>query len=47
VLLTHLASHVQPLLRYRLDDAVRITGERCPCGCALAVIGCEAQHTRW
>jgi phenylacetate-coenzyme A ligase PaaK-like adenylate-forming protein len=38
VLLTHLANHVQPLLRYRLDDAVRFTGERCPCGCALPVI---------
>ena len=38
VLLTHLANHVQPLLRYRLDDAVRFSGERCPCGCRLPVI---------
>jgi len=38
VLLTHLANHVQPLLRYRLDDAVRFSGERCACGCALPVI---------
>lgn len=38
VLLTNLANHVQPLLRYRLDDAVRFTGERCGCGCALPVI---------
>jgi phenylacetate-coenzyme A ligase PaaK-like adenylate-forming protein len=38
VLLTHLANHVQPLLRYRLDDSIRFTGERCPCGCALPVI---------
>ena len=47
VLLTHLANHVQPLLRYRLDDAVRITGERCPCGCALAVIEVQGRsgHT--
>ncbi|HEU5293195.1 MAG TPA: phenylacetate--CoA ligase family protein [Burkholderiaceae bacterium] len=38
VLLTHLANHVQPLLRYRLEDAVRFTGERCACGSALPVI---------
>jgi len=38
VLLTHLANHVQPLLRYRLDDAIRFTGERCACGCAFPVI---------
>jgi phenylacetate-CoA ligase len=29
---------VQPLLRYRLDDSVRITAERCACGCAFPVI---------
>jgi len=47
VLLTHLANHVQPLLRYRLDDAVRFTGERCPCGCAFAVIEVQGRsgHT--
>ena len=47
VLLTHLANHVQPLLRYQLDDAVRFTGERCPCGCALAVIEVQGRsgHT--
>jgi phenylacetate-coenzyme A ligase PaaK-like adenylate-forming protein len=38
VLLTHLANHVQPLLRYRLDDSVRFTAEGCPCGCAFPVI---------
>ncbi|MCG3188735.1 MAG: hypothetical protein LKCHEGNO_00868 [Burkholderiaceae bacterium] len=38
VLLTNLANHVQPLLRYRLDDAVRFTGESCPCGAHLPVI---------
>jgi phenylacetate-coenzyme A ligase PaaK-like adenylate-forming protein len=38
VLLTHLANHVQPLLRYRLDDAIRFTGQRCACGCAFPVI---------
>ena len=47
VLLTHLANHVQPLLRYRLDDAVRFTGERCRCGCAFPVIEVQGRsgHT--
>jgi phenylacetate-CoA ligase len=47
VLLTHLANHVQPLLRYRLDDAVRFTGERCACGSAFPVIDVQgrADHT--
>jgi phenylacetate-CoA ligase len=38
VLLTHLANHVQPLLRYRLDDSIRFSGECCACGCAFPVI---------
>ena len=47
VLLTHLANHVQPLLRYRLDDAIRFTGERCACGCAFPVIEVQGRsgHT--
>ena len=47
VLLTHLANHVQPLLRYRLDDSVHFTGERCRCGCALPVIDVQGRsgHT--
>jgi len=47
VLLTHLANHVQPLLRYRLDDAIRFTGERCECGCAFPVIDVQGRsgHT--
>ncbi|HTP75106.1 MAG TPA: phenylacetate--CoA ligase family protein [Burkholderiaceae bacterium] len=47
VLLTHLANHVQPLLRYRLDDAVRFSGERCACGCRLPVIEVQGRsgHT--
>jgi phenylacetate-coenzyme A ligase PaaK-like adenylate-forming protein len=47
VLLTHLANHVQPLLRYRLDDAVRFTGESCRCGCAFPVIEVQGRsaHT--
>jgi len=47
VLLTNLANHVQPLLRYRLDDSVRFTGERCPCGARLPVIEVQGRsgHT--
>ncbi|MBE7427466.1 MAG: phenylacetate--CoA ligase family protein [Burkholderiaceae bacterium] len=47
VLLTHLANHVQPLLRYRLDDAVRFTGEACACGSRLPVIEVQGRsgHT--
>ena len=47
VLLTHLANHVQPLLRYRLDDAIRFTGERCACGRAFPVIDVQGRsgHT--
>jgi phenylacetate-coenzyme A ligase PaaK-like adenylate-forming protein len=47
VLLTHLANHVQPLLRYRLDDSVRFTGECCRCGCAFPVIEVQGRsgHT--
>jgi hypothetical protein len=37
-LLTNLANHVQPIIRYELGDRVRFTGERCPCGSALPVI---------
>jgi phenylacetate-CoA ligase len=47
VLLTHLANHVQPLLRYRLDDAIRFTGERCACGREFPVIDVQGRsgHT--
>jgi phenylacetate-CoA ligase len=47
VLLTHLANHVQPLLRYRLDDAIRFTGERCACRSAFPVIEVQGRsgHT--
>lgn len=43
-LLTNLANPLQPLLRYRLDDRIRYTGEACPCGSALPVI--EVQGRR-
>lgn len=38
VLLTNLANHVQPLIRYDLGDQVNMHSERCSCGCALPVI---------
>lgn len=37
-LLTHLANHVQPLLRYELTDRIRFDPEPCPCGSAFPVI---------
>jgi phenylacetate-coenzyme A ligase PaaK-like adenylate-forming protein len=37
-LLTNLANHVQPLIRYDLGDQLTIHAERCECGCTLPVI---------
>jgi len=37
-LLTNLANHLQPLIRYRLDDRVTILAGRCACGSALPAI---------
>lgn len=37
-LLTNLANHVQPLIRYDLGDQLKLHPERCDCGCALPVI---------
>lgn len=37
-LLTNLANHVQPLIRYDLGDQVRVCTERCSCGSSLPVI---------
>jgi phenylacetate-coenzyme A ligase PaaK-like adenylate-forming protein len=34
MLLTNLFNPVQPLIRYDLADAVTMTDEPCPCGCA-------------
>lgn len=36
--LTHLANHVQPLIRYELNDRIRLLGEPCACGSPLPVI---------
>lgn len=37
-LLTNLANHVQPLIRYELGDRVRFVPEGCACGCRFPVI---------
>jgi phenylacetate-CoA ligase len=37
-LLTNLANHVQPLIRYDLGDQLTMHAERCDCGCILPVI---------
>ncbi len=38
VLLTNLANHVQPLLRYQMSDRISLSPQRCACGSALPVI---------
>ena len=38
VLLTNLANHVQPLIRYDLGDSVTLHDTGCACGCTLPVI---------
>ncbi|WP_296443102.1 phenylacetate--CoA ligase family protein [Rhodoferax sp. UBA5149] len=43
-LLTNLANHVQPLIRYDLGDQITVQHERCACGSALPVI--EVQGRR-
>jgi phenylacetate-CoA ligase len=42
-LLTNLANHVQPLIRYDLGDRVRIDPRRCACGSPLPVIEVEGR----
>ncbi len=37
-LLTNLANHVQPLIRFDLGDRIRFDPARCRCGCALPVV---------
>ena len=37
-LLTNLANHVQPLIRYELGDRVKLRDDACPCGLTLPVI---------
>jgi phenylacetate-coenzyme A ligase PaaK-like adenylate-forming protein len=42
-LLTNLANHTQPLLRYALTDRVRFDPVPCACGCALPVIDVQGR----
>lgn len=44
VLLTNLANHVQPLVRYDLGDQVIMPAERCSCGSALPVLQVQGRH---
>ncbi len=43
VLITNLLNHTQPLIRYRLDDRVRIDRAPCPCGSSLTRIEVEGR----
>jgi phenylacetate-coenzyme A ligase PaaK-like adenylate-forming protein len=42
-LLTNLANHIQPLIRYDLGDRLRIRAEPCPCGSALPAIDVQGR----
>ena len=44
VLLTNLANHVQPLVRYDLGDQVSLHPKRCPCGSPLPVLQVQGRH---
>lgn len=44
VLLTNLANHVQPLIRYDLGDQVTFAAEPCACGSPLPVIEVRGRH---
>ena len=37
-LLTNLANHVQPLIRFDIGDSIRLPDAPCPCGCTLPVV---------
>lgn len=43
-LLTNLANHVQPLIRYDLGDSLRIDPAPCACGSPLPVIEVDGRH---
>lgn len=44
VLLTNLANHVQPLIRYDLGDQVTVAEGSCACGSPLPVIDVQGRH---
>ncbi|MGM9491244.1 phenylacetate--CoA ligase family protein [Ideonella sp. YS5] len=43
-LLTNLANHVQPLIRYDLGDRVTLAPDRCPCGSWLPVVDVQGRR---
>ena len=43
-LLTNLANHLQPLIRFDIGDRIVLGGERCPCGSALPVIQVQGRN---
>ncbi|PVZ10918.1 phenylacetate--CoA ligase family protein [Actinomycetospora cinnamomea] len=43
VLVTNLANHVQPIIRYELGDSVVVGAEPCPCGSPLPTITAEGR----
>ncbi|MHB1133905.1 MAG: phenylacetate--CoA ligase family protein [Chloroflexota bacterium] len=43
VLLTNLANHVQPIIRYELGDRITVRPDRCPCGSPLPAIRVEGR----
>lgn len=45
VLITNLLNPVQPIIRYRLDDSIRLLDEPCECGSALPVIDVQGRSS--
>jgi phenylacetate-CoA ligase len=43
-LLTNLANHLQPLIRYDIGDRVSLHGASCPCGSPLTVVKVEGRN---
>ncbi|MCW5636479.1 MAG: phenylacetate--CoA ligase family protein [Rubrivivax sp.] len=43
-LVTNLANHVQPIIRFDLGDRIVLPAERCPCGSALPVVQVEGRR---
>lgn len=43
-LLTNLANHVQPLIRYDLGDQITLHGHRCGCGSSMPVIDVDGRR---
>ena len=38
VLVTNLVNHIQPVIRYRVDDSVRVSHEQCACGSVFPTV---------